>query len=401
MRFPIVCMALLLKGTISKIRQRVMFENRNNWSKNIKSKAKACFHISSQGELEQVRSVIEKLVQNGDCVELIFTSPSVEDDVRKLKDIYPNLLDILRLPLLSLSIFPFLKLSSWITAPTVCLCRYDFYPELLCLSYSKRMILLNARSVGKGKVYFFIMKFFEVIIAASRDDEQHFRKNKIVPFSTIDFRISRISDRQIKFLKSDNYRSFRNFAARSKKKLVVIGSAWFDDLNFLKSSDFFDLDCHFFIFPHCLDDKTIEEQVNLFKRFSIIRRLEDFDLEQEDEIIPQVFFVIEPGILCDLYPYFDFCYVGGGFGKGVHSVLEPYVGGTSVFCGPKVSRSSEYSFVAGDSPKSISSLKPGFKFSGVYTGEFNLECRGGERARKIEKYSMEQEHLISKFLEIL
>ena len=154
-RFPLVCMALLLKGIILRIGQRAAFENRNNWSKIIKRKARVCFHISSQGELEQIRSLLERLVENGDCVELIFTSPSVEHDISKLKLLYPNHIDTLRLPLLSLSIFPFLKLSSWITAPVVCLCRYDFYPELLCLSFFKKMILLNARSVGKGKLYFF------------------------------------------------------------------------------------------------------------------------------------------------------------------------------------------------------------------------------------------------------
>ena len=102
----------------------------------------------------------------------------------------------------------------------------------------------------------------------------------IVPFATIDFRISRISNRQIQFLNRDNYSSFRNFAAKSKKKLVVIGSAWSDDLTFLKSSDFFDLDCHFFIFPHCLDDKTLGAQVSLFENSFVVRRLEDFDLGQ-------------------------------------------------------------------------------------------------------------------------
>lgn len=40
------------------------------------------------------------------------------------------------------------------------------------------------------------------------------------------------------------------------------------------------------------------------------------------------------GILADLYALADIAYVGGGFGRGVHSVLEPAVFGIPVFFGP-------------------------------------------------------------------
>ena len=59
------------------------------------------------------------------------------------------------------------------------------------------------------------------------------------------------------------------------------------------------------------------------------------------------------GVLCELYSYFDQAYIGGGFGVSVHSLLEPYLSGCQVVCGPKVSRSSEYLWISENSNDSI------------------------------------------------
>ena len=40
------------------------------------------------------------------------------------------------------------------------------------------------------------------------------------------------------------------------------------------------------------------------------------------------------GMLADVYRYADIAYVGGGFGKGIHNILEAAVYGIPVFYGP-------------------------------------------------------------------
>ena len=42
------------------------------------------------------------------------------------------------------------------------------------------------------------------------------------------------------------------------------------------------------------------------------------------------------GILADLYKYASLAYIGGGFTRGVHSVLEPGVHGCAIFYGPNI-----------------------------------------------------------------
>jgi 3-deoxy-D-manno-octulosonic-acid transferase len=41
------------------------------------------------------------------------------------------------------------------------------------------------------------------------------------------------------------------------------------------------------------------------------------------------------GMLSSLYAYGDFAYVGGGFGKGIHNILEAATFGLPVFFGPR------------------------------------------------------------------
>jgi 3-deoxy-D-manno-octulosonic-acid transferase len=59
------------------------------------------------------------------------------------------------------------------------------------------------------------------------------------------------------------------------------------------------------------------------------------------------------GVLCEIYTSFEYAFVGGGHGVSVHSLLEPYLGGSIVFCGPRVHRSTEYTLIKENSPKRL------------------------------------------------
>jgi 3-deoxy-D-manno-octulosonic-acid transferase len=46
-------------------------------------------------------------------------------------------------------------------------------------------------------------------------------------------------------------------------------------------------------------------------------------------------------MLSTIYQYADFAYVGGGFGKGIHNILEAAVFGMPIFMGPNNSNFNE------------------------------------------------------------
>ena len=50
---------------------------------------------------------------------------------------------------------------------------------------------------------------------------------------------------------------------------------------------------------------------------------------------------------------FDHAFIGGGHGRSIHSVLEPFFGVSHIYCGPKVHRSTEYDFVKNKTPHFI------------------------------------------------
>jgi 3-deoxy-D-manno-octulosonic-acid transferase len=53
--------------------------------------------------------------------------------------------------------------------------------------------------------------------------------------------------------------------------------------------------------------------------------------------------VEEMGVLTELYGHMDWAYVGGGFGRGVHSTIEPALHGLPISCGPNgADRSAEF-----------------------------------------------------------
>ena len=142
-------------------RRRVHFESKNLQEEACQSfrkqnlRADYAFEVSSEGELEQVFPLIEHLLQEKKRVELMFASESVEKKCRRLYQNAPKQMRFLRLPLASFSLPPSRgrqNIASWLSAPTLILCRYDFYPELLLYGCAlhHRLILVSATFKNKG-----------------------------------------------------------------------------------------------------------------------------------------------------------------------------------------------------------------------------------------------------------
>lgn len=111
------------------------------------------------------------------------------------------------------------------------------------------------------------------------------------------------------------------------KKVLLLGSAHLSDINIL--SDYlekYSSDFHWIIVPHEIDEEHIEKM----KKMIPISKLEN-----------QCTFITEMGILKYLYRYAHIAWVGGGWDKSVHNVLEAVAYGIPVISGPNIKRIHE------------------------------------------------------------
>ncbi|MGZ3790227.1 MAG: hypothetical protein ACXVLQ_16970 [Bacteriovorax sp.] len=388
-RGPLSVLLIILKNVFPALRKRVDFERKNFFEDECRSFKKDgliadyCFEVSSEGELEQVRPLVEHFLKEGKLIELLFSSPSVESKCLKLARDNPKTLRVLRMPLAT-HFFLFQTAHQWMSAPKMIFCRYDFFPELLILKFfRKKFILLSA--AGKKPSWFKTeaFKFFDIIVAANKTEAQYFRENfgrvgdgrKIFDF---DFRIPRIFERVGESEKTlsavSELRSYLSFLeARSPESKLILGSAWVSDLVIFKSDEWKNAllsgRIHLLIVPHDLKAKSLEGMkqalADIFPEiplYEISKNKNDFDQAKSGIVLLNL-----SGVLCELYTKFESAYVGGGFARSIHSVLEPYLSGARVFCGPKIHRSTEYDFIHELSPLEIHLLNSPESFYNLFT----------------------------------
>jgi 3-deoxy-D-manno-octulosonic-acid transferase len=124
----------------------------------------------------------------------------------------------------------------------------------------------------------------------------------------------------------------------SKKNVIVAGSTWKEDekpLSQLLNNQFFTL----IIAPHEVHKERIEEIEKCFANYSPIlytKLSKKIDTKKMQVIVIDVI-----GILNSLYRYASIAYIGGGFGKGIHNILEAATYGKPVIFGPNYKKFKE------------------------------------------------------------
>ncbi|MGL5637546.1 MAG: 3-deoxy-D-manno-octulosonic acid transferase, partial [Bacteroidales bacterium] len=140
--------------------------------------------------------------------------------------------------------------------------------------------------------------------------------------------------------------------------ILVAGSSWPKDeeifIEYFNESPNLKL----IIAPHEIHEGHLESIENRIKRpFVRYSQIKDQDLQSVDCIIVDCF-----GLLSSIYRYGKIAYIGGGFGVGIHNVLEAAVYGIPVIWGPNYAKFRE--------AKSL--IKSGGGFSINDASEFNI-----------------------------
>jgi 3-deoxy-D-manno-octulosonic-acid transferase len=115
-----------------------------------------------------------------------------------------------------------------------------------------------------------------------------------------------------------------------EKFTLVAGSTWEKDENILIPYFNETPDMKLILAPHLIDDAHLQKIFSLLKRpYVLYSRADEKEIRKADCLIIDCF-----GLLSSIYRYGKTAYIGGGFGAGIHNILEAAVYNIPVLFGP-------------------------------------------------------------------
>jgi len=125
----------------------------------------------------------------------------------------------------------------------------------------------------------------------------------------------------------------------------------------------------YIIVPHEIDAAYCQQLKN---RIPLKAKLHSEIQSHDDLSLVQVLIIDRIGLLNQCYAYVDYAIVGGGFGKGIHNILEAVVFGLPVFFGANYIKAKE----------AIDLVETGLAFSVQISKEINSTIAGLEKDEK-------------------
>ena len=293
------------------------------------------FHAASLGEFEQGRPLIEKIkTRYPDCrILLTFFSPSGYE-VRKN---YPQADVVCYLPFdTPCRVRKFIRLANPCMAVFI---KYEFWANYLFELKKQRIPAYCISAVFRpqqlffkryGRPYLRLLQCFDHLFVQDISSAELLARHGISRVTISgDTRFDRVMDVREKARRIPLIEAFVKDRQGGKLTLVA-GSSWPQDEELIASYFNEHPDIRLIIAPHEIDRAHLHEIRTRLKRPSVL-------LSEADErfVARQDCLVIDTfGLLSAIYRYADIAYVGGGFGKGIHNVLEAAVYGIPVMFGP-------------------------------------------------------------------
>lgn len=301
------------------------------------------FHASSLGEFEQGRPMIEKIKAHYPEYKILLTffSPSGYE-VRKN---YIGADVVCYLPFdTPYRVRKFLQLANPCMAVFI---KYEFWHNYLT-ELQKRNIptyiisaIFRPRQIffrWYGKPYRKVLTCFNHLFVQDDASEALLARYQITNVTVLgDTRFDRVIDVQKQARHLPLVEQFVQNSKPGKQLTLVVGSSWPQDEAFI--IDYFNEhpEIKLIIAPHEIDRGHLLDIHSLLKRPSIrLSEANEKNINQKDCLIIDSF-----GLLSSIYRYGEIAYVGGGFGKSIHNILEAAVYGIPVIFGPKFDKFKE------------------------------------------------------------
>ncbi len=316
------------KKVFSKLKNFDFSKSKNIW-----------FHVSSLGEFEQARPLIEKIKKLYPKYKIILTffSPSGYE-IRKTYN-YADFVSYLPSDTIQNS----KKFINKINPKLVFFVKYDFWFNYLNTLYNKKIPTFLISGIFRknqiffkkiGKPYQKVLNFFDILFVQNKESIDLLKSINISKtILTGDTRYDRVIEIAESSIRIEIAEKFVN-----EKTCLIAGSTWLTDEKLL--CDFIN-NCNnnfkFIIAPHQIEENHILELLLLLKKPTV--RFSKAVIDKVAEY--QVLIIDNIGMLSSIYKYGQVAYIGGGFGNGIHNILESTVYGVPVIFGPNYKKFNE------------------------------------------------------------
>ena len=322
-----------------------------------KSTSYLWFHASSLGEFEQGRPLIERIHnRHPECrILLTFFSPSGYE-VRKD---YKGADIVCYIPFdTPLNVKRFLDTVKIEKAFFI---KYEFWPNFLKGLYRRNIEIFSVSSIFRssqlffkwyGKGYAKALTYFKHLFVQDRHSKDLLYSIGITDVSIVgDTRADRVIEVAAA---SKQFPIIEKFVNGSPT--FIAGSSWPADEELFIPYFLTKRDWKLIIAPHEIHEEHLAEIESRLEGRDCIR-LSKATLENikgYDTLVIDCF-----GMLSSIYRYGHIAYIGGGFGVGIHNVLEAAVFDIPVLFGPNNKRFRE--------AQELKRLKGGFEITDAYT----------------------------------
>lgn len=324
-------------------------------------------HVSSVGEFEQARPLIERLKENGEKrkIFLTFFSPSGYE-LRKNYD----KVDVVRyLPFATRrNARRFLDLLQ----PSIAIfVKYEFWPAYLRELHKRAIPTYSISAIFREKQLFFrpwggwyrrLLTYFTHIYVQDEASKALLEKYGIAQVSVAgDTRFDRVRTVMInaQTTNAERLAPIREFTERCER-VIVAGSSWPQDEKLLVRYIETHPDVKLILVPHEIDEPHMHFIFNLlqgrFVRYSALHAQHSPVVRRSLMQHMNVIVIDTIGLLSSIYQVCQVAYIGGGFGVGIHNTIEAAVYGVPVIFGPNYSHFREAKgLIAAGAARSISS----------------------------------------------
>jgi 3-deoxy-D-manno-octulosonic-acid transferase len=318
-------------------------DGRKNWFDSLKQKVipgekYIWIHCASLGEFEQGRPVIESVKKErpSSHILLTFFSPSGYE----IRKDYPIADIICYLPYDTFRNAE--KFISLVNPSIAILVKYEFWDNFISAIYRKQIPLYLISGIFRKEQHFFkwyggffrkmLRKFTRIFV----QDKESSDLLKTIGITNVvvagDTRFDRVAEIAGKVKEIPQFELFRE-----DQKLFIAGSSWKQDEEIIARY----INSHpgtmkWVFAPHEIDNENIERLEKLFSVKCV--RFSGFNDDSKDS---RVMIMDNIGMLSSAYRYASIAAVGGGFGKGIHNILEPACWSIPVLFGPNFGKFRE------------------------------------------------------------